>query len=206
MRFVERDGLGVVVELDLDDGVPAVLAHEAGARGGVGDGLAVVVLRASVGEVGLALFELGAALLELGAARLELLAEPGDRRVVGVRRDELVEEGLPAGELELALAELRAAGVELALAVLDRGRGRGDVGCALVELGLRLEGVGDALDVRHLGPRREHVLDGACWASVNGSSPLSRTTVPAPPAASGISPPSRSRTFSNSVPGWRSGS
>ena len=90
----DRHRLGVVVELHLDDGVPAVLAHEAGARRGAGHGLAVVVLRAPGGEVGLAALELGAALRELRAAGLELLAQPGSS-VVGIRGDELVEQRLP---------------------------------------------------------------------------------------------------------------
>ena len=154
-------GLGVLVELDLCDGIPPVLAHQAGALRRRVDRRTGGVLRAAGLQLGPPPLELGPAGLVLRAPLLELRPQAGDAGVVGVRRDELGEQALPAGELRLCLRELRGAPVQLALALVElcpRGgelRGRG------VQLLLGLERVENGVDVRHVLPGGEDLVDGA---------------------------------------------
>ena len=131
---VDRHRLGVVVELHLDDGVPAVLADQARGGGGVGDGLAVLVLRAARGEVGLALSARSAlAVSSCGRPAAIWARSPGREGSVGLAASSWSSSGLAAGELALALLQLGAAGIELLPAVLELGGGGGEVGGGLVE-------------------------------------------------------------------------
>ena len=157
---VDRDGLGVVVELHLDDRVRAVLGDQTRRGGGAADGLAVLVLGPARGQLRLALGQVGLGGVDLRAAGLDLLAQAGDGRVLRVGGLELVEHGLAGVQLPLGLEQLGAPRLELGLALLERAGGGGEVGGALVETRLRLERVVDPLDVRHLGPGGEHLLGG----------------------------------------------
>ena len=155
-----RHGLGVLVEAHLRDGIAPVLADQPGAGGRRVHGGAVLVLRATRRELGLALGQVGLAGLDLLRALLDLGAQPGDRGVVGVRPRRagrarpsrhragprrLSSWARPSSSLAWPVVELRLGGGEL----LGGG----------VELVLRLEGVDDALDVRHLLPAGEDLLD-----------------------------------------------
>ena len=157
---VDRDGLGVVVELHLDDRVPAVLAHEAGGRGGAGDGLAVLVLRAACGQVGLALRQLGPALSTSARPDSICSRRAGMAGSSGFAASSWSSSASPPASWPSASASSARPASSSRLAVLELGGGGGEVGGALVELVLRLERVVDALDVRHLGPGGEDVLGG----------------------------------------------
>ena len=144
---------------------------------------------------------LGLAGGELLPAGGELLLEGGDAGVGRVLRPAVGEESLALEQLELGRVELSAAGGQLRVGRVELGCRVGQFGLVGVELCLCRKGIHDSVDLVEVGPPIEGVGQAAFWVSVKAPSRECTTTVPKPPATSGIWVAAWSSTFWKVLPG-----